>query len=226
MFRRNRERAALSSSSNHGSQNSRDGGCCRWLTCPNPITTGLLLYIVFFQSTLYRSKDDALVPATAAIYPLATSSSDCGQQQQQQLQPPERRVGVWHRRAPVTPVNPVEWKPHSDQIIKLPYPIFLTSLPKSGTTSAWKFFRCGKQKASHNWIQKRGSTQSTAVGLCIEENIKAGRPPFDDCGEVDIYTDTGVSELFFTKKSRVSRTDGPCLSPNFFFFVVPQLRSR
>lgn len=56
----------------------------------------------------------------------------------------------------------------------------------------FKFFKCGQQLSSHNWIQKRGSSKSTLVGLCIEQNILAGRPPFDDCGDVDVYTDTGV----------------------------------
>ena len=86
---------------------------------------------------------------------------------------------------------PKPWKRHSGRSIdNLPYPIFVTSLPKSGTTSIAKFFKCGHVRASHTWIQRGRS--STLAGRCIHENIRHQKPPLDHCGTYDVYTDTGV----------------------------------
>jgi hypothetical protein len=89
--------------------------------------------------------------------------------------------------------EPIKWKVKSDVVLKqLSYPIFMPSMPKSGTTSLWKFFQCGGQKSSHNWIKVNSKSPSTLSGVCIEDNIRHGLPPFHNCGDVDVYTDTGV----------------------------------
>jgi hypothetical protein len=100
------------------------------------------------------------------------------------------------------------WKPFNNKkaakALKIPLPVFVTSLPKSGTTSIWRFFQCGKQNACHNWITKRNETAATQVGKCIQSNILAKRRPFDDCGDNDIFIDTGASRSisFSAKDSR------------------------
>lgn len=88
--------------------------------------------------------------------------------------------------------EPVEWQIKSDVVLEqLQYPIFMPSMPKSGTTSLWKFFLCGGLKASHNWIKVNDDAPSTISGLCIHDNIKNGLPPLQNCGDFDVYTDTG-----------------------------------
>jgi len=166
------------------------------LFAANPITVGILLYIAFFQLVIYRSQGGA----DFALHARATSTTQhplevggAGRELATSTQQQQRGVGVWPRRPVVPPRNPVEWKPYSSKPIKVPYPIFVTSLPKSGTTSIWKYLRCGGQLSSHNWITKKGARKASLAGQCIEKNIQTGKPPFENCGENDVFTDTGVS---------------------------------
>lgn len=91
------------------------------------------------------------------------------------------------------------WRRYSTNRINLPYPIFVTSLPKSGTTSIHKFFKCGGQLSSHNWVKKQGDNKSSLAGLCIRDNISNNRPPFKGCGAFDVYSDTGVRAQTFSR---------------------------
>lgn len=176
---------------------------CRRLFHANPITTGLLLYVAFFQMIFYRS------------YRAETSTIN------------ERRHSAWLRLPPTKSLRPIEWKPFSSEKIKLPYPIFVTSLPKSGTTSVWRFFQCGKQLAAHNWIQKRGKAKSSLLGVCIEENIIAGHPPFENCGDNDVFTDTGVRGCDVATRLLEYKLWNFCSSQLFFTLIaVPQLFAR
>lgn len=159
------------------------------LFAANPITIGLLLYIAFFQMVIYRSHGES----DFALHARATSIALRPPLEEVETTQRQGGVGVWPRHPVVPPRNPVEWKPYSSEPTKVPYPIFVTSLPKSGTTSIWKYFRCGGQESSHNWITKRGARKASLAGQCIEKNIKKGKPPFENCGENDVFTDTGVS---------------------------------
>jgi len=71
--------------------------------------------------------------------------------------------------------------------VHVPLPIFVASLPKSGTTSIHRYFLCGGHESSHQWI---GDHQRT--GECIRENLHANRPPFEECGP-PIVTDAGFA---------------------------------
>lgn len=153
----------------------------------SPITVGLLLYVASFQMVIYRSRRDDGAPLYARVATTVNHPREVSMAQQ------KRGVGVWQRHPVVPPKNPVEWKPYSRHPIKVPYPIFVTSLPKSGTTSIWKYAKCGNQLSTHNWITKKGADRASLLGVCIEENIRMGRPPFENCGENDVFTDTGVS---------------------------------
>ena len=123
-----------------------------------------------------------------------------------------RGVGIFPIRPPNTDIKTFQkirnatqnvWKPYSSTVLsKVSYPIFVPSLPKSGTTSIWKYFKCGYQAACHNWIQ--GSVpgaKSSLLGKCMEQNIQKAVPPFQNCGPYDVYTDSGVRDgkqcLFF-----------------------------
>ena len=72
-------------------------------------------------------------------------------------------------------------------------PVFVASLPKSGTTSIWQYFNCGGHRASHQWIKQGNSTKPVQTGQCIRQNVLADRPPFQECGQHDIFTDTGFA---------------------------------
>ena len=65
--------------------------------------------------------------------------------------------------------------------------VFVIGLPKTGTTSLHEFFKCGGRSSAH-WkcIGKR------RCGECIEYNVRRGRPPLQDCGDFDVYTQIDV----------------------------------
>jgi hypothetical protein len=155
----------------------------------NPIAVGLLLYIAFFQLVIYRSRFDSGSVLHSRLATILDPNPIMGPMILQE----QRGVGVFPRHPVVPPKNPVEWKRYSSRPIKVPYPVFVTSLPKSGTTSIWKYMKCGGQLSSHNWITKKGFRKATLAGKCIQKNILDGKPPFANCGENDVFSDTGVS---------------------------------
>jgi hypothetical protein len=76
---------------------------------------------------------------------------------------------------------------------QLNLPIFVTSLPKSGTTSTAAYFNCGGYRAAHYWA-KDDQDNLQIAGQCIEQNIVHNQPPFAGCGDYDVWTDTGYAE--------------------------------
>ena len=133
----------------------------------NPIAIGLLLYLCFFQLTVYRHALDQ-------------------QCDENHLSSKSRQSTTTRKK-----LAPQRWRRFSNETVRVPYPIFLTSLPKSGTTSLWKFFQCGGVLASHQYVKRHPNEKPSATGRCIQDNIWAGRPPFYHCGKYDVYTDTG-----------------------------------
>jgi hypothetical protein len=93
--------------------------------------------------------------------------------------------------------------------LKIPTPVLLASLPKSGTTSVWRYFLCGGQTASHHfakvnetWSNKtllgtgdRINGAGMVSGQCMKWNAKAGRPFLDGCGDYNVWTDTGFISI-------------------------------
>jgi len=86
--------------------------------------------------------------------------------------------------------------------LKIPTPVFVTSLPKSGTTSTWKYFLCGlgAGQAAHQWVSLPTKTnngtyeqQQVRLGKCMQDNIRSGkkRKLFQDCGDYQVWTDAG-----------------------------------
>lgn len=72
--------------------------------------------------------------------------------------------------------------------IKVPFPIFVASLYKSGTTTIHAYFQCGGQRSVH-WVTDQG----IRTGKCFYENLQQGDHPytnfFQGCGDYDIWTD-------------------------------------
>jgi hypothetical protein len=89
--------------------------------------------------------------------------------------------------------------------LKIPTPVLLASLPKSGTTSIWRYFLRGGQSASHNVAQLNETWSNKTVlgtgdkvngahmvsGECMKWNALAGRPFLEGCGDYNVWTDTG-----------------------------------
>lgn len=79
--------------------------------------------------------------------------------------------------------------------INVPFPIFVASLPKSGTTSVHNFFLCGKIRSAHAYCPDNGQR----IGSLIRSNVLDGSPPLQGCGDaafspkgpVRVFSDTG-----------------------------------
>jgi hypothetical protein len=99
------------------------------------------------------------------------------------------------KAAKALPVHAMPWRRQSPVEVEIAYPIFVTGLPKTGTTSLFKFFRCGGVRSSHTWVTKPGAEKPTLIGECIQANILQDHPPFEGCGTYDVFSDTGVSYL-------------------------------
>lgn len=84
----------------------------------------------------------------------------------------------------------------TDELLKIPKPVFVTSLPKSGTTSTWKYFLCGlgKGQASHQYgkVENINGTKQVRLGKCFKRNMQANRPLLEGCGDYQVWTDVGV----------------------------------
>ena len=103
--------------------------------------------------------------------------------------------------------------------LKLPTPIIVVGLPKSGTTSIAGYFRCGRIAASHfscevgepDWDAKSArwrncrlpkgaggpmtdTGQFPLCGICVERNIIHGRPPLEGCGPYKVFAELDSAE--------------------------------
>jgi hypothetical protein len=81
--------------------------------------------------------------------------------------------------------------------LKVPYPIFVLNLPKSGTTTLWQYFACGlgPDKAIHWW-----TNDNKRIGPCVDHNIALNQKPLHRCGNYDVWIDFGYtspSRCFF-----------------------------
>lgn len=71
-----------------------------------------------------------------------------------------------------------------------PAPIFVVSLPKSGTTSIHHFFECGGFASVH--FRKH---PGPFLGSCIKKNIHWKRKPFEDCGPFNVWSDPNYIKM-------------------------------
>ena len=82
---------------------------------------------------------------------------------------------------------------------KLPFPVFVASLPKSATSTIYKYFLCGGQKSGHTWFKStdKGTNETKVIraGSCMKQNVLDNRPIFEGCGEenYDIWADVGIA---------------------------------
>ena len=115
----------------------------------------------------------------------------------------------------------VELPKYTNITLKLPTPVLVASLPKSGTVSVWRYFLCGGQKASHLYAKLNGTVDFTPAtaggsgsgagkrpspkknqnqkqmisGQCMRRNYISQRPLLHNCGNYDIWSDTGYIKI-------------------------------
>jgi hypothetical protein len=70
--------------------------------------------------------------------------------------------------------------------------VLVAGLPKSGTTSMHKYFRCGGVRSVHTH-SRNSKKEFVRIGQCIEENVMADRPPLQNCGKATVWTDNGYA---------------------------------
>ncbi|CAB9500078.1 expressed unknown protein [Seminavis robusta] len=77
---------------------------------------------------------------------------------------------------------------------ELRFPILVTALPKSGTTTIYEYFRCGlgKWTAAHQGALNLTTFNFTTIGQCMMTNIGNGWPFLHKCGNSRMYSDIGV----------------------------------
>lgn len=76
--------------------------------------------------------------------------------------------------------------------IKIPFPVFVASLYKSGTVSVHEYFQCGGAKSVHYSAVVTEGGQAQRTGPCIQQRINTNsHPVFAGCGgdDFDVYTD-------------------------------------
>ena len=97
--------------------------------------------------------------------------------------------------------------------LKVPYPIFLASFSKSGTTSTYRAFQChlGRDYVAHRYTKSAANGGKTElIGRCVEQNIKNHRLPLAGCGtNANNHTETVV----WTDTSYIGGEHG-CYHPN------------
>lgn len=76
--------------------------------------------------------------------------------------------------------------------LKVNKPIFVLSLPKSGTTSLYRYFNCGRVPSAHTYGKNYTTGKSFRLGTCMHKNFHHGRPIVHACGHLDMYSDVGV----------------------------------
>jgi hypothetical protein len=83
-------------------------------------------------------------------------------------------------------------------IPKLPLPILVVNMPKSGTESIQKYFNCGmgESRSDKAWANHGFSRdfegKSYEVARCMNNNVNQDRPLLQGCGSWAVYTDDGL----------------------------------
>jgi hypothetical protein len=92
------------------------------------------------------------------------------------------------------------WEEFKDEKgLKLPTPIFILNLPKSGTQTLTEFFKCADMPSSHTFVKL------TRTGDCLRDNYLAdlnstdGVDPLRGCDEIERIYHTPISHPDFGK---------------------------
>ena len=167
-------------------------------------TTSLLLVLIHSQTPTtivnhHLDHPDDLIPQSPLTIRTMMSRRHQEQRNVSSIVPNRQSVDSHQQQLPVlshdnhTMIQSKLMQPQTHKKI-----IFVASLPKSGTTSIWKYFLCGNYSNSyHQWINKDNGT--IPIGECVRNNQFMNRPTFYNCGDpsnpyaTEVYTDTGYA---------------------------------
>jgi hypothetical protein len=96
-----------------------------------------------------------------------------------------------------------EWHPLPQSYFNIPFPVFVASLPKSGTTSIHSFFLCGRVRSVHHFCPRQ-----VRLGALMARNIRNNTPPFAGCGGGPIMTIRQGTTTGAANSSVLSQHDG------------------
>lgn len=98
---------------------------------------------------------------------------------------------------------------------QLTYPIFVASLPKSGTTSTQRFFQCGLgyDAAAHHWTEDKETGKNVKIGKCMESNMQNNRSVFEDCGDFQVWSDLGYMDER-SRHNKLKEGEAKCFFPS------------
>lgn len=94
----------------------------------------------------------------------------------------------------------------------MPRPIFVLSLPKSGTTSTQKFFNCHKRASASHHYSRLENGELVTHGECFHRNLIAGRPIMEGCGNFEAWTDLG--SVYKVRESSSNKVSWSCFFPS------------
>ena len=118
-----------------------------------------------------------------------------------------RRKRLQHRRNAMTipPTFNLEPKPMAKHDYPFSSPVLVLSLPKSGTTSLYRFFECGGLMSAHTYAKREDRDSEFRLGECLNQNFRADRPLLRGCRPelYHAYSDLGMIE-----------TKGDCFYPS------------
>ena len=71
-----------------------------------------------------------------------------------------------------------------------PNPVIVVGLPKTGTTSVARYFKCGGGRRVSHWLCK----DNELCGPIIRNNVRSGKPPLFETGNFDVYAQMDVED--------------------------------
>ena len=112
------------------------------------------------------------------------------------------------------------------------YPIFVASLPKSGTSTTHNYFTCGlgRGQSAHQWslpskvpvnATAKSDFKSIPIGSCMYENTQNNQPILEGCGNAKVWTDTGVLRFGGRNKTKLCYMPSVHKGLNAFYKQYP-----
>eukprot|EP00804_Cyclotella_cryptica_P013026 CCRYP_002351-RA/>CCRYP_002351-RA protein AED:0.02 eAED:0.02 QI:104/-1/1/1/-1/1/1/446/933 len=90
---------------------------------------------------------------------------------------------------------PLPWEASAlDSKLKLPTPIFILNLPKSGTQTLTEYFKCGNIESSHTYVRL------TRTGDCLRDNYLADATSNDTSGVDPLQGCNEITKLYHTTR--------------------------
>jgi predicted Zn-dependent protease len=112
---------------------------------------------------------------------------------------------------------PVKVKHRAPNELLLPKPIIDVGFPKAGTSTIFSFFHCNGLRAQHWYccdVQRISSStpRLRLMSRCMLNNMAKHRPPLQDCGDFDVYSEINGPRNFKDNDHKTMLDDGTLLS--------------